>query len=552
VPAAELYEQVLSWKGALAARRAEERLALDQPDLRPLLRRLRQARAGLARLAAAPPTPAGVKHWRQRFDELEKEKEDLQVQLADASAEYRKLRRQPTAAQVAKALPAGTALVDFLEYTHETPPAGKAGKGKAERRLLAFVLRPGRAPLRLDLGPSAPIGRAVRRWRKPLAATPPARPDEGAAGTLRRRLWLPLEEQLAGVKAVLIAPDGDLATLPFAALPGGKPGSFLIEEFAVGYVTSGRQLLDLAATRGHKGEGLLVVGGLNFGKAAPAEDPEARPRFAPWDALPGTRLEAGRVAAAFRAAFPELAAPRLVGGAAAGKEALVRALTPSGRRPRWRFLHLATHGFFDPPPPTRPRRREAGRLLFAGAVEHATFDRNPLLASGLVLAGANASEDNLLSAEEISGLDLRGCELVVLSACDTGLGRQGGWQGVHGLQRAFHEAGARALVASLWSVHDAATSVVMEEFYANLWRKKLPPLEALRRAQLAVLRDPSLVEKRQALLLARLKAEGGEAVRGLRGPGKVSVLLPEGGKVEARRRSHPAYWAAFLLSGETR
>jgi hypothetical protein len=131
----------------------------------------------------------------------------------------------------------------------------------------------------------------------------------------------------------------------------------------------------------------------------------------------------------------------------------------------------ATHGFFDPPPVDRQRRREAGQLLFAGAVQHLTFDRNPLLLSGLVLSGANRSDDGVLTAEEVMDLDLHGCELAVLLACQTAERKQSGWQGVMGLEQAFHAAGARTLVVSLWSVA-AAICVLMEEFYKNLWGKK--------------------------------------------------------------------------------
>src|SRR5262249_37969998 len=94
---------------------------------------------------------------------------------------------------------------------------------------------------------------------------------------------------------------------------------------------------------------------------------------------------------------------------------------------------------------------------------------------------------------------LGGCELVVLSACDTGLGGFQRGEGMLGLQRGFQSAGARATAVSLWSVHDAATSVLMEEFYARLWGKKgVSKLEALRQAQLALLRDPAKVTKRMA------------------------------------------------------
>jgi CHAT domain-containing protein len=190
-------------------------------------------------------------------------------------------------------------------------------------------------------------------------------------------------------------------------------------------------------------------------------------------------------------------------------------------------------------------------LLFTDPQQYRTFGRNPLLASGLVLAGANRSpDDGLLRAEEAAGLDLRGAELVVLSACDTGRGRVSDNQGVLGLQRGFEAAGARTLVVSLWSVSDPATSVLMEEFYTNLWAKRLPRLEALRQAQLTVLRDPGRVEARAEQLRQELARLGAEVV--LRGGSKRPVPLPEGGRIdETARRSHPAYWAAFVLSGDT-
>jgi CHAT domain-containing protein len=106
--------------------------------------------------------------------------------------------------------------------------------------------------------------------------------------------------------------------------------------------------------------------------------------------------------------------------------------------------------------------------------EYRTFVRNPMLLSGLVLAGANRDPGKaVLTAEEVAGLDLRGAELVVLSACDTGLGMEAAGEGVFGLQRSFHEAGARALAVSLWSVSDAATSAaVTGANRPNKWRGK--------------------------------------------------------------------------------
>jgi CHAT domain-containing protein len=287
---------------------------------------------------------------------------------------------------------------------------------------------------------------------------------------------------------------------------------------------------------------LLAVGDLPYGTASDA----ATPGVIAVGPLPGTRQELDRIDAAHRHAWPQERVTLLT-GAAIDAPRLKRELAVSRDKPGYRYLHLATHGFFEPPPENTRTRRASFDAL---SVEYRTYDRNPMLLSGLVLAGANhAPQDGVLSAEEVSDLDLRGVELVVLSACQTALGKVTSGEGVLGLQRGFHEAGARSLAVSLWSVSDAATSVLMEEFYSNLWQKKLPRLQALRQAQLTVLGDPQRVEVRRRQLRAELAARGIAAdVLERRG------LAPKAVKVDADapggRRSHPAWWAAFLLSGD--
>jgi CHAT domain-containing protein len=101
---------------------------------------------------------------------------------------------------------------------------------------------------------------------------------------------------------------------------------------------------------------------------------------------------------------------------------------------------------------------------------------------------------------EVAGLDLERTEMVVLSACETELGSVAGGEGVLGLPRAFQIAGAKTTVASLWKVDDAATQILMKEFYTNLWQKKLGKLESLRQAQLRMLRE---YEPQQKKLVAR-------------------------------------------------
>jgi CHAT domain-containing protein/tetratricopeptide (TPR) repeat protein len=575
LPPAALYAHVAAWKGA--AGEAEGRFVRDNPDLLPLLEELRDVRVGLARLANQPAGAAGQAAWRHRFDELDRRKDELQGRLAQASAAFARRQQKPTADAVRAALPAGTALVELLSYRHASyTPGPTGGAWRREPRLLAFVLRAGREPALVRLGPAEPIFRAARLWGRSATAPGDGVPDPAAADLLRRKLWEPIARHVAGAKAVLVAPDDELCGLPFAALPGGKPGSFLLEEHAIGYLTSGRQLLEPAGEAATTG--LLAAGGLDFGAAHEVGDPLARPRS--WRRLPGTEVEARRVEAAFRSQAGPVAA-RLLTGRGADRAGLLAALGDAAGRPR--YLHLATHGFFErgrpglPPAVLGAWAAAAGRAgdlagmtgalsAALAADEPGALDReggfdptgrsyrvqrsNPMLASCLVLSRVNeAGEEGYLSAEEIASLDLRGCELATLSACETGAGALAGWQGVQGLQRGFHDAGARHVLASLWNVSDAATSVLMEEFYRRLWKEKRPPREALRLAQLHVLRHPAEVTARARELGAVLAKRGvPEAELASRGLGKAAALGPTARSGEPAR-SPVAWWAAWVLSG---
>jgi CHAT domain-containing protein len=214
---------------------------------------------------------------------------------------------------------------------------------------------------------------------------------------------------------------------------------------------------------------------------------------------------------------------------------------------------LATHGFF-----ANARFRSAlqldeklfeGHGFLAGAPPGA---RNPLVLSGLVLAGADrplptgreehvADDHGILTAEAIAGLTLHRLDLVVLSACETGLGEVAGGEGAFGLQRAFHLAGCKNVVASLWKVDDRATAALMALFYDKLWRQKLTALEALRQAQLTLYHHPERI--------AVLAKE--------RGPNFDNVVrLPaapaQGGKAKSGAQAPTKLWAAFVLSGSGR
>ncbi len=557
LPAGVLYDWAISYRdlGALAA--AQQRLARSDRTLAPLFEELQDVRAGLARLAGQPVSPG----WHERFDRLVHRKNDLQGQLATASAAG--LFEPPTARRVAAALPERSALVEFLVYDHAGRQDARTRRNPVEPRLLAFVLRRDREPAAVPLGAFRPIESALARWRQRVADRDTLLPDPATAAELRRLLWQPIEKYLAGASTLLIVPDGPLCSLPFAALPGRKPGSYLLEEHAIGYLTSGRQLLLPAPCR--HGEGLLALGGVDYGTAA-------RPT---WARLPGADRESAAVEAVFRAAFPK-AVTRRLSGEDARRDELLTLLARKGRP--WQCVHLATHGHFARPRDTLPPAALAGWAVGAGGIGQLPalggvlaaalaagqpgFDLvgqrdrvrdNPLLLCGLVTAGANRyGSDTILTAEEIASLDLEGTDLVVLSACETGLGTLAGWEGVKGFQQAFHQAGVGTVVSSLWNVSDPATSVLMDEFYDQLWRKKKPPLQALRLAQLAVLNDPGRVRKRadelRAGLIKRGVSERELEERGILAKARKRPPAPVG---KGPERSPVAWWAAFVLSGKS-
>lgn len=470
------FELVTEVKGrsldALAVERATSRADLDG-DARKAFDELRAARASLAALALKRMKPAQEKDRQAGMETLRVRIEELERTVAQTSRRYASERaaRRATPAEICAALAGDEALVEML--VHEPQPVPPA---KAAPRLLALVVtRATTARCKtsaIDLGPVEPIARAVGAWREQLAADTRlferglplgnARKLDDLGRAASALVWAPLEKKLPRSGRVLLAPDGPLHSLPFGALPGAKAGTYLVESRPLTVIASGRDLLRARTADGADGRALAVVDPAYGATAAPITVAAMRGlescpdlRDARWAPLPETKAEVARLEEAWPARVDVLA------GDAATVEAF-RAQAAGKRR-----LHLATHGYFVP--------RGCG----------STGGMSPLLASGLVLAGANGGRAGYLTALDVADLDLSAAELVVLSACESGLGEIERGEGVAGLQRAFALAGAGSLVLSLYRVPSEETASLMKSFYAGLDAKGARPSDALRAAQRA-------------------------------------------------------------------
>jgi CHAT domain-containing protein len=459
------------------------------PEDKKLLDELASTRAELAKLTVAGPGAAGGGDgdYAKQLAALEDKLQKIELAISAKSAAYRLVSQPIELGAVQKAIPKDARLVELVSYQPADPRAPYAlNPVYAPRRYAAYVVGARGDPSFVDLGEGAVIDRAIEAFRKAVS-----NPDDDRAGELGHALYqltmakvIPL---LGGATNVLLAPDGALNLVPFSALVDDA-GQFLIKKYTFTYPTSGRDLLRMKAQTKAQGGGLIFADPSFDATGTPASGGGGQSRgrrsldlaTVSWPRLPGTSQEADQVSKT----MPGLKVLR-------GDDATEGALKQS-RGPR--ILHLATHGFFlpDEPPPARSAD-DAAPAMAPGGGAAAPPPENPLLRSGLALAGANklrsGNEDGILTALEASGLDLGGTKLVVLSACETGVGKVTNGEGVYGLRRALVIAGAESLVMTLWQVDDLATRDLMAGYYARL-EKGSGRSSALRDIQLAIAAQP--------------------------------------------------------------
>jgi CHAT domain-containing protein len=323
---------------------------------------------------------------------------------------------------------------------------------------------------------------------------------------LYRLVFHPLLDAIGvNCRKIFIAPDGDLTRLPFEVLPTAKDSrrNLLIDDYSIMYLTTARDILQINKKQSGLSNESIVAADPDFDLNSRGHNANYSRVSRDFDRstinfnrLEGTKYEGEEISKL-------LNIQPLMG------EKVLEYKIKTYRSPK--ILHIATHGFFLENQDDDPNKDKNSMIIeipedrseVRGIGSTNIFNRlsgqgleNPMLRSGLALAGANRwikgetlpeeAEDGILTAEDVSTMDLTDTELVVLSACETGLGQVLTGEGVLGLRRSFVLAGAKTLVMSLWKVPDEQTKELMVDFYKKLLLSGKPRTEALREAQLAM------------------------------------------------------------------
>jgi CHAT domain-containing protein/tetratricopeptide (TPR) repeat protein len=517
----------------MAARRGEVMRA--DADVVRLRTDVVSAKQRLANLIVRGPGDLDPQKYATVVDQARREGEIAERRLAERSAAFRaeQTLSQIGLNEVRASLPPGTVLLSFVRYERASwnesiTPLRPSPPGRPVASYLAFILRSDRPPVAVRLATAATLDRLVTEWRQDIATeitvgqTPSVsgrRTSMDSGRALRKLVWDPIASHVEAANRILVVPDGALHLLPFVALPGAGNNAYLLEESAaIHYLSTERDVVTPPLRTTSTARGLLAVGAPAFDRVVPTTQ-QTRPRASgsaaaaksaakrgiepgcgafqstTFNPLAGTLQEVRDIAALWqdgRQVSPDDSAQVIV-----GPEATERAFKQNA--PGHRVLHLATHGFFlgSDCAPATPGRRGIGGLAPASAPRPASSRaENPLLLSGLALAGANQraaarpqDDDGILTAEEVVSLNLEGVEWAVLSACETGVGAVQAGEGVFGLRRAFQVAGARTVIMSLWSVDDQAALAWMRALYQGRLQRDLSTADAARSASLTVLRS---------------------------------------------------------------
>ena len=496
----------------------------SDPEGRALLDQLADARSQLAKFVLDGPGRLTAEQYREQIRTAENEAEQLESEINRKSGEFRAQSLPITLEAIQEAIPADAALIEFALYRPFNARATRAADRFGPFHYAAYVIRHRGEIGWRELGEAKAIDDAIETLRGALRN--PKRQDvTRLARAMDQRVFRPIRSLLGGTTNLLISPDGSLNLIPFAALIDER-GRYLAERYSISHLASGRDLLRLQVARKSQSPPLVVAdpdfgGSLQLARNRRLRQRPGSPTASPGPPAPpaAQKERPAEPAAQSDNVFSQFYFPALPYTAEEGR--VLRELLPGSvlltkreasksailqvRSPA--LLHIATHGFFLEDLRLPSTADNSSRRLQQVANRNLRIE-SPLLRSGLAMAGANEphKDDNgILTALEVTGLNLWGTKLVVLSACDTGVGEVKTGDGVHGLRRALVLAGAETQVMSLWPVSDRWTRVLMVDYYRRLQQGQGRG-EALRSVQIRMLRD--------------------------------------------LKHRHPYYWASFIQSGE--
>lgn len=489
------FDNALFFKGFLLhAVQALKARAGDTPASKELLSNLEAVHRRLAKQYSQP--------FAQRDSSLvaalEAKSKVLERDLSRTTAHFDDSRQWITTAEVRAHLQPQEAALEFIHF----PGLNEYGKPTDTLRYAALLLTAAdTVPRFISLFEESQLQQilAAKSRKADYASAVYGYSDRGFVQTranLYHLIWQPIEPFLPGISTIYFSPSGLLHRLNLDAIPITLD-STLADRYKLVQLGSTRQIA-INSPRTMENTQAVLLGGISYdmdstaiahanaGMAARARGgitfsmTDSTQRARTWQYLPYTLKEVQSVAKVLENAHFSY---QLRQGYEASEEA-VKSLC-AGTAPSPRVLHIATHGYFFSDPEAPSATAETSPAFSSS--EH------PMIRSGLILAGGNDAwqnkrasenqEDGILTAYEISQLNLQNTELVVLSACETGLGDIKGNEGVYGLQRAFKIAGVQYLIMSLWQVPDKQTALLMTTFYKKWLDDKMPIPDALRAAQ---------------------------------------------------------------------
>lgn len=445
--------------------------------------------------------------YKAIINSLQEDIDKLEFTISQKSVEFRTENQAINLENVQQAVPKDSTLIEFAFYS----PYDVKTKSYQAPRYVVYLLNSEGEPLWADLGEATTIDNLVDELRAKLrnGKTSINKDIKPLARKLDEVVMKPVRKLVSKDKRLLIAPDGKLNLLPFAALVD-EQGKFLIENYLLSYLTSGRDLLRLKVKIESKSNP-MIIGDPDFGNEITQGDVKKGSSivlYQNFKRLPATEIEVKAVRETLKELFPKT---ELLVQKEATEEALAKVNAPS-------ILHIATHGFFLEEGSNNSDENDKTRIgKILGNDSPSTSQEeslgvaveNPLLRSGIALAGANIREEGreqgIFTAYKTTALNLWGTKVVVLSACDTGVGEVKTGDGIYGLRRALVLAGSETQVMSLWPVSDNGTKELMIDYYSRL-QKGEGRADALRNVQLFLLKSTN--------------------------------------------RQHPFYWASFIPSGE--